>query len=330
MPLLYTTQLKAAEVVKRLAREFKNPRGIFWRVSERDSTPSQVKIRAWDVTAFTEHKCQVVFTVDDQGETSFVESSVCQSAHYVAKPRNVAMNALNLEFGQRPVEPEPEAGAVAESEVLVPPQPTEMSTQPGLVAQPEVPLQPNHVVEPETSAQPDVTMPVQPDRQRQYASPMSSISPLAYGGAGQYPLLNNDLARRVEAIEQNMGRWDAIINSYLGETLEQLTAQVDTIEERTTYLQQYAVSIELNLNLLWVLRFLIDKTRIRNPENQRSADSAVAALRDSAAKLQQNLWNGTDHEKVRHEWAENCRNALSSHGFSDYYGTEKSEASQTA
>jgi hypothetical protein len=195
------------------------------------------------------------------------------------------MNALNLEFGQRPVEPEPEAGAVAESEVLVPPQPTEMSTQPGLVAQPEVPLQPNHVVEPETSAQPDVTMPVQPDRQRQYASPMSSISPLAYGGAGQYPLLNNDLARRVEAIEQNMGRWDAIINFYLGETLEQLTAQVDTIEERTTYLQQYAVSIELNLNLLWVLRFLIDKTRIRNPENQRSADSAVAALRDSVAKL---------------------------------------------
>ena len=99
MPLLYTTQLKAAEAVKRLAREFKNPRGIFWRVSELDSTPSQVKIRAWDVTAFTEHKCQVVFTVDDQGETSFVESSVCQSAHYVAKPRNVAMNALNLEFG---------------------------------------------------------------------------------------------------------------------------------------------------------------------------------------------------------------------------------------
>ena len=90
------------------------------------------------------------------------------------------------------------------------------------------------------------------------------------------------------------------------------------------------MSIELNLNLLWVLRFLIDKTRIRNPEIQRSADSAVAELRDSAAKLQQNLWNGTDQEKVRHEWAESCRNALSSHGFSDYYGTEKSEASQTA
>ena len=50
------------------------------------------------MTAFTEHKCQVVFTVDDQGETSFVESSVCQSAHYVTKLRNAAMNALIFEF----------------------------------------------------------------------------------------------------------------------------------------------------------------------------------------------------------------------------------------
>jgi hypothetical protein len=54
------------------------------------------------------------------------------------------------------------------------------------------------------------------------------MSPLAYGGAEQYPLLDNDLARRVEAIEQNMGRWDSLINSYLGEMLEQLAAQVDT------------------------------------------------------------------------------------------------------
>jgi hypothetical protein len=102
------------------------------------------------------------------------------------------------------------------------------------------------------------------------------------------------------------------------------------LDERTVYLQQYAVSIELNLNLLWVLRFIIDKTRIRNPEIQRSADSAVTELRDTRAKLQQGLWNGTEHEKIRHEWADNCRKAMSNHGFSDYYGTEKKDASQIA
>jgi hypothetical protein len=88
---------------------------------------SQVRIRAWDMTASTEYKCQIVFTLDDQGETSFVESSICQNAHYASKLRNAAMAAFNLQFGQRPAEPSPAVEPVADSDALVHTQPTEMT-----------------------------------------------------------------------------------------------------------------------------------------------------------------------------------------------------------
>ena len=79
-----------------------------------------------------------------------------------------------------------------------------------------------------------------------------------------------------------------------------------------------------------MLRFLTDKSRTRNPEIQQSADAAVAELHEAAAKVQHGLWNGTDYELVRHEWAENCHRVLIKHGFPEYYGTEKKDVSQTA
>jgi hypothetical protein len=320
MPLLNTTHLEAAEAVKRIAGEFKNPRGVPWKVAELESaTESQVKIRAWEHSEFSEHKCHVIFTIDDHGETSIVETSTCNDAHYASELEIAAITALNEEYGQEQAETSPAAAPVADAEVPVPLQPTEMPAQPGVVAQTEAHLQSNHVVDPGTPAQPDAIMSEQPGNIVPNASPVASQ---AIAGGEQYALRENVLERRLEAIEQT--------NLHLGETLKQLTGQVDTIEERTAYLQQYGLSIELNLNLLWVLRFLSDKSRIRNPEIQQSADAAVAELHDAAAKVQQSLWNGTDHDLVRHEWAVNCHTVLTNHGLSDYYGTEKKDASQTA
>ena len=130
----------------------------------------------------------------------------------------------------------------------------------------------------------------------------------------------DDLLQRVEALEQNVAKWDSLFDSYVGNTIDQLSKQVDTIEERTTYLQRYAVSIELNLNLLWALRYLIDKTRIKDPVIQQSADIAVTELREIAAQLQQQLWEGAGFEQAKEKWLVGSRATLEKYGFGDFYG----------
>lgn len=328
MPLLFSTASEVSSALMDIAGEFKNPRGVLWRVAEIDtSILSQIKIRAWDVSAVTEHKCQIIFSVTEGPDTCAVEGTICQNGHYASKLRNSAISALVHRFGHPPDE-QPAEMVVSRDETVQQRMAahTKAPVHQEAPAQPEIAATQQQTLIPPGFAQP----PEMPTPTQTPVQPTPPATPDVQGDAESPSPQDVDLARRVEALEQNMSRWDSLINSYLGETLEQLTSQVDTIEERTTYLQQYAVSIELNLNLLWVLRFLIDKTRIRDPQIQQAADSAVAELRDYAAQLQQGLWNGSEHENARQAWADSCRMTLEKHGFSDFYGGQAETSGDAA
>ena len=103
-------------------------------------------------------------------------------------------------------------------------------------------------------------------------------------------LLRSEMVSRIQGMEQRLDKWDTLIDSYIGNSIEKLLGQADSMESRLNSLQRFSVATELNLYFLWVLRYLMDKTKIRNPKVKYTVDFTLADIKTLASNCQQKIF----------------------------------------
>ncbi len=104
MPLYYLSTTFAIKEVQNLATSVQNPKGRPWAAR---ATPSMdrksYKLRAYDPKPRNDHQCWVSFSIQDQGEASAIEATICNQTHHSAKVMKHVLEMMRLRYG-RPID----------------------------------------------------------------------------------------------------------------------------------------------------------------------------------------------------------------------------------
>ena len=104
MPLCYLPTTYAIKEVQNLATSVQNPKGRPWVARASPSMDRKsYKLRAYDPKPRNDHQCWVSFSIQDQGEASAIEATICNQTHHSAKVKKHVLEMLRLRYG-RPIE----------------------------------------------------------------------------------------------------------------------------------------------------------------------------------------------------------------------------------